>query len=259
MAHERYTVPGLERGMRLLQLFDRQHTLWSAPEIARELDVPRSTVFRITQTLELLGFVERSSGAYRLGPAVLRLGFEYIASLEISEMARPLVEQLRDDSGCAAQLTILDGREVVFVVRANIASAFTSNIQVGTRLPAHATVLGRMFLAAMPDAALGALYPEARLPAHTPQTPKNLAELKKLLAADRKRGYAVSESFFENGICAIAAPVYDGHGAVKAAISLSMTQAAIDPKLRDKLVRRVLGAAAQVSHRLNYRPAEAAA
>jgi DNA-binding IclR family transcriptional regulator len=74
MADERYTVPGLERGLRLLQLFDRQHTSWSAPDIARELDVPRSTVFRIIQTLELLGFIERSEGVYRLGPAVLRLG-----------------------------------------------------------------------------------------------------------------------------------------------------------------------------------------
>jgi DNA-binding IclR family transcriptional regulator len=259
MADERYNVPGLERGLRLLQLFDRQHTLWSAPDIARELDVPRSTVFRIIQTLELLGFVERSGSAYRLGPAVLRLGFEYIASLEISELARPIVEQLRDDTGFAAQLTILDGRDVVFVVRAGIVSAFTSNIQVGTRLPAHATVLGRMFLADMDDAALRALYPEARLPAHTPQTPKTLAELKKLLAADRERGYAVSESFFESGISAIAAPVRDGHGAVKAAVSLSMTQPAVDPKLRDKLVRRVLAAAAQLSHRLNYRPTEVAA
>ena len=68
MADERYNVPGLERGLRLLQLFDRQNTLWSAPDIARELDVPRSTVFRIIQTLELLGFVERSGSAYRLGP-----------------------------------------------------------------------------------------------------------------------------------------------------------------------------------------------
>lgn len=259
MTDERYTVPGLERGLRLLQLFDRQHTRWSAPDIARELEVPRSTVFRIIQTLERLGFVERNEGVYRLGPAILRLGFEYIASLEISEMARPIVEQLRDDTGYAAQLAILDRRDVVFVVRASIASAFSSNVQVGTRMPAHATVLGRMFLANMGEAALRALYPEPRLPAHTPQTPKNISELKKLLAKDRERGYAVSESFFESGISAIAAPVRDGNGVVSAAISLSVPQAAIDPKLRDKLVRRVLAAAAQLSHRLNYRPTEVAA
>ncbi len=259
MADERYTVPGLERGLRLLQLFDRQRTSWSAPDIARELDVPRSTVFRIIQTLELLGFVERNEGAYRLGPAVLRLGFEYIASLEISDMARPLVEALRDDTGFAAQLATLDGREVVFVVRASVTSTFASNVQVGTRMPAHATVLGRMFLADLDDAALRALYPEPRLPAHTPQTPKNLGDLKKVLAGDRERGYAVSESFFESGISAIAAPVRDGHGKVIAAISLSVPQSAIEPKQRDKLVRRVLAAAAQLSHRLNYRPTEVAA
>ncbi len=259
MADERYNVPGLERGLRLLQLFDRQHTRWSAPDIARELKVPRSTVFRIIQTLQLLGFVERSEGQYRLGPAVLRLGFEYIASLDISEMARPVIESLRDDTGFAAQLATLDGRDVVFVVRASVASTFASNVQVGTRMPAHATVLGRIFLSAMDDEALRAMYPEARLPAHTPQTPKNLGELKKLLTGDRALGYAVSESFFENGISAIAAPVRDGHGKVIAAISLSVPQSAIEPKMRDKLVRRVLAAAAQLSHRLNYRPTEVAA
>ena len=95
----RYNVPGLERGLRLLQLFDRSTTQLGAPDIAKALAVPRTTVFRIVQTLEHLGYLERSdAGNYRLGPAVLRLGLEYVASLEITDIARPIVERLRDET-----------------------------------------------------------------------------------------------------------------------------------------------------------------
>ena len=82
-ADDRYTVPALERGLQLLGLFDRSTRTLTPPEIARRLNLPRSTVFRILNTLEALGFVERTDGgrAVRLGLAVLRLGFEYLASL----------------------------------------------------------------------------------------------------------------------------------------------------------------------------------
>src|SRR5437868_5979373 len=77
----RYIVPGLERGLRLLQLFTRQRRTLGAPEISKALGVPRSTVFRLIQTLEEMGFLERAAnGEYQLGAAILRVGFEYLAS-----------------------------------------------------------------------------------------------------------------------------------------------------------------------------------
>jgi len=82
----KYNVPGLERGLRLLQLFDRSRKVLSAADMARMLEIPRSTAFRLAQTLESLGFLERANEAYRIGPAVLRLGFEYIASLEFTAL-----------------------------------------------------------------------------------------------------------------------------------------------------------------------------
>src|SRR5450830_376738 len=98
-SQEKYLVPGLERGLRLLCEFSRQDKTLSAPELARRLDVPRSTVFRLLTTLERMGFVERNDGGrdYRLGMAVLRLGFEYLASLELTEIGRPLLDRLRDE------------------------------------------------------------------------------------------------------------------------------------------------------------------
>ena len=256
----RYNVPGLERGLRMLQLFDRTRKYLTAAEMARVLAIPRSTAFRLAQTLEFLGFLGRDGDRYCVGPAVLRLGFEYIASLDVAEFARPLVERLRDETGLSAQLVIRDGREVVVALKASPPSTFASNVTVGTRLPAHATILGRVLLGDADDQTLRALYPEATLPATTAQSPRTLAELKRLVAEDRARGYAVSESFFEQGISAIAAPVRDDSGRIVAAVSVTAQRPSLEPKaFRERLVAQVLGTAAELSRQLNYRPADAAA
>jgi len=256
----RYNVPGLERGLRLLQLFDRTRKFLTAAEMARALAIPRSTAFRIAQTLEFLGFLERDGDRYRVGPAVLRLGFEYIASLEVSELARPLVERLRDETGLSAQLVIRDGREVVVALKASPPSTFASNVTVGTRLPVHATILGRILLGDADDQALGTLYPESALPQTSQHSPRTLAELRRLVAEDRARGYAVSESFFEQGISAIAAPVRGEAGRIVAAVSVTAQRPSLEPRAyRERLVGQVLGAAAELSRQLNYRPAETAA
>lgn len=254
----RYNVPGLERGLRVLQLFDRNRPVLSAADMARALGIPRSTAFRIAQTLEPLGFLVRDGDAYRIGPAVLRLGFEYISSLDITDLARPLLERLRDDSGVSAQLVIRDGRDVVVVMKAAAASAFASSVNVGARLPAHATILGRVLLADADDETLEALYPGGKLVKVSPHTPRTLAELKRLLRQDRARGYAVSESFFEAGVSAIAAPVHDGSGKTIAAVSITLHRPTFDSAdTRERLIQRVLHAAAELSHQLNYRPAAA--
>jgi DNA-binding IclR family transcriptional regulator len=255
----RYTVPGLERGLRTLQLFDRNRKFLTAAEMARALGIPRSTTFRLVQTLECLGFLDREGDRYRVGPAVLRLGFEYIASLDVTEFARPVIERLRDATGLSAQLVIRDGREVVVVLKASPPSTFASSVTVGTRLPAHATILGRVLLMDEDDETLRALYPKSALPRVSPNSPRTLAELKRLLREDRARGHAVSESFFEQGISAVAAPVRDREGKIVAAISVTAQRPTLEPReLRERLVAQVFGAAAELSRQLNHRPADAA-
>ena len=256
----RYVVPGLERGLRLLQLFNRQQRTLGAPEIAKALDVPRSTVFRILQTLEVLEFVERSAnGNYQLGPAVLRVGFEYLASLEITDMAGPIMQRLRDRTGYAAQLSVRDGREAVVVLKTSATSAFASSVQVGTRFPVHATAYGRALLSGMSASDLRKLFPEARLPGASVNTPRSVAALARLIEQDRARGCVVSESFFERNISAVVAPVHDQNGAVAAAMGITVQQPSFDPALREQLVAMVCKAAAELSHRMNYRPAIQAA
>lgn len=249
---DRYVVPAVARAVAMLRLFSSGRRTISAPEMARELDIPRSTVFRLAHTLEQLGLLDRIDGghSFQLGIGVLGLGFEYLASLDLAEVARPLLEQLRDETGLSCHMVVPEGQDVVVVLKASGRSAFSGSLSIGTRLPAHGTVLGRMVLCDLTPAELREIYPDERLPAYTRQTPTTVAELAALLAEDRARGYAVSNSYFEHGISAVAAPVFDRSR--RAVASINITVPGGEPSA-DALVPKVRRAAAAISRALNYR------
>mgnify|MGYP006324168759 FL=1 len=115
-AQDKYIVPGLERGLLLLCEFSRRNRTLTAPELARRLALPRSTIFRLLTTLETMGFVTRSGNEYRLGMSVLRLGFEYLASLELTELGQPLLARLCDRLNYPSNLVVRDGRSLVTAV-----------------------------------------------------------------------------------------------------------------------------------------------
>ena len=255
-ADERYTVPALQRGLELLGCFSRQTPTLSGADLARQLGVPRASVFRMLHTLEQTGFVERvgDSSHYRLGLGVLRLGFEYLASMELTEHGRPVIEALRDQTGYSAQLVVRDGREVVFVAKAPGRSAMFQSIQVGARLPAHATVLGRLLLAGLSMADLNALYPDAALPVYTARTPGSVAALKALIDADHAAGYSISQGGFETGISTLAAPVYNDQAEVVAAVSITVPAQQLSDAQVAQLLPLVRAAAAQLTQRLSHLP-----
>ena len=254
---ERYLVPGLVRGIEILRLFNAERRAITAPEMARELGIPRTTVFRIAQTLEHLNLLSRDDGgtAYRLGAGLLGLGFEYIASLDVTEIGRAELEALRDATGCSVHMVVRDGVEAVVVMKVAGRSAFSGSLNVGTRLPAHATVLGRMLLADLDDMAIRRLYGDARLKRFSEQTPRTTADLIELLARDRACGYALSNAFFESGISSAAAPVYDHDGRVIAAINVTVPAGG---DIGADVVNAVRASADRISRALHYRPAAAA-
>ena len=250
----RYTVPALTRGLQLLTQFSRDERELTGAQLARRLDAPRASVFRLLHTLEQLGFVERVGDAatYRLGIAVLRLGFEYLASMELTEHGRPILDALRDATGYSAHLVVRDGTEVVFIAKAPGHQASFHSIQVGARLPAHATVLGRATLRGLDTVALTHLFGSAPLKTYTAHTPNSIKKLKAMIDADRERGYGVSESGFETGISTIAAPVFNDRGEVSAAVSITVPAQSIDPAKQGGLAKHVCAAAAQLSERISH-------
>lgn len=208
---DRYAVPALERGLRILGLFTRERRRLSLTEIARALDLSRSSVFRLLFTLERGGFLSRvGDRQYELGTGVLQLGFSVLVQQDVAETSRPLLETLRDQVGASAHLGVLEGREVLYLVRIPSLQPLISNITVGSRLPASTTTMGRILLASLPSQALQALFPDAELKALAGQ-----------LSSDRERGFVATESVYERGLVSVAAPVQDAARRVIAAINVS--------------------------------------
>ncbi|WP_144151066.1 IclR family transcriptional regulator [Paraburkholderia sp. BCC1885] len=258
-AESGYKVPGLERGLKILTEFSPREPVLGAPELSRRLKIPRTTVFRLLQTLESLGFLERADKDrnYRLGVAVLRLGFEFLSSLELTDLGLPIIEALRNDTGLTSHILIRDGRDVVFVAKAQSHAAFFSSVKVnvGTRLPAYATTHGQVLMGDLSLADLRALYPEPKLHCFTKLTPATIEELYERILVDAQRGFAISESSFERGISVVTAPVRDDTGRIVAVITTTIPRPEIEAALLDSgLIDKVRGAADELSQRLNYRP-----
>lgn len=254
-----YLVPGLERGLKILTEFSSKEPVLGAPELARRLRIPRTTVFRLLQTLESLGFLERADRdrQFRLGVAILRLGFEYLSSLELTDLGLPVIERLRDATGLTSHIVIRDQRHVVFVAKAQSQESIFSSVKVnvGTRLPAHATTHGHVLMGDLTLAELRALYPEPALKRFTGQTPATVEELYGRVREDAERGYAIGQSSFEHGISVVTVPVRNDTGKIAAVITVTIPRPEIaQAMLEDGLVAQVRGAADALSLRLNYRP-----
>lgn len=257
----RYLIPGLERGLTILMELSRNHQEMSFADICSRVDVPKATVYRAIQTLEYMGFVHRhpSTGLYSLGVNVLRLGFEYVASLDVVQIGQPVIESLRDKTGCSSHIAIRDGQDVIYVARVSAANATIRRVSVGTRLPAHRTSLGRMLLTGLDREAFEAVYPAPELPDVNPGSPGNREDLWQLVQEDRQRGYVIGESFFQLGISSIVYPLFNHDGEVEAVVSIMVPVHEIPPEDRDRLRGYVEEAAATISGLMGYRGAPGAA
>ena len=252
---DRYRVPALSRGLALLEAFSAERPALSLVDLSRVLDISRSSAFRLVYTLVELGYLQRDDAAktYRLGPRVLNLGFGFLASQELVEIAQPRLSALRDETGCSAHLGVLDGRDVVYLVRFAANRTLTSNIQVGARLPAYASSMGRAILAYMPPDEINRLYAGAELRPFTSQTATTMPALRRKLDADRASGYVISQAAFEPGIASVAAPLFDASGSVVGAVNISTPEAgATEETLRTSILDAVLAAAGEISAWLGY-------
>jgi IclR family pca regulon transcriptional regulator len=217
----RYMVPGLSRGLALLDLFTTRRTDMTLSEIAEGLNLSRSAAFRLVYTLEKESYLRRDPETRRfsLTSKVLSLGFVYLNTRPLTEIVYPCLQRLSALTKTAAHLSVLDGTHVVYMARVVPNATLVTNLQVGRRLPAHATASGRVLLSGIDAAALKALY-EDMVREHRDQPPPSLNYLIARAEEDRARGYVMSESIFDPGVLSFAAPIRDGRAAIVAAINV---------------------------------------
>ena len=258
----RYSVHSLELGLRILESFDRDAVdEMSLSEMARRIGVSRSSAFRLVHTLQRLGYLDREDETknYRLGARVMSLGYSFLASKDIAELARPDLQRLRSATRCSTHLGILDGAEVIYIARFAAHKPVSAMISVGARVPAHATTMGRIILAYKPEAYIREHFTGRPMAKFSEQTPLTVDHLLAMLDADRRRGYVISHSNFEAGIASIAAPVFDAKGEVLGAINVSTPENEIDAAQFDGNVCDSLRAAARrISELSGFREAAVA-
>lgn len=243
------SVPGLERGIAILRLFRRDRAMLGAPEIAADLGLPRSTAHRLLLSLVELGMLRRTdNGRFMLDAGVLTLGYEYLASADITDLAAPILERLRNDTNWSTHLAIRQGASIVYLSRYASRAAVTRNISVGTSLPAHATVMGRVLLSDLEPTELRALYADVPLPSGSPASPRDVGALEQMLLADRRRGHAASDGYYEPDVHVVAAPVHDATLKIVAAINATAVGAGAHDQAG--VTQRVLAAARALSRLL---------
>ena len=147
-------VQSLERGLLVIRAFDAEHRELGLSEVARISGLTRAAARRFLLTLAKLGYVTFADGRFSLTPRVLELGYAYLSSLSLPEVAQPHMEALVAQVNESSSISVLDDTEVVYVARVPTRRIMSITLSVGTRLPAYATSMGRVLLAALPDAEL---------------------------------------------------------------------------------------------------------
>ena len=214
-------VQSLERGLSVIRAFDGDHAELTLSEVAAATGVTRAAARRFLLTLAELGYVRSEGRYFSLTARVLELGYAYLSSLSLPEVAEPHLEALVTEVNESSSVSVLDGQDVVYVARVPTSRIMTVVISVGTRFPAYATSMGRVLLAGLPEPDLESYLDSVRLVPLTPRTVSSIAALRGELTRVRVQGYALVNQELEDGLRAIAAPIRDRTGRVIAALNVS--------------------------------------
>lgn len=247
-------VQSLERGLAIIRVFDRKQPWMTVSEIATELGLTRAAVRRFLLTLSELGYVRGRGNRYELTPRVLELGYSYLSALSFPDIALPRLEQLVTSTSEASEGSILDDGDIVYVVRVPGPAMMTISVNIGARRPAYATAMGRVLLAHLPSDELDAYLDTHELAPILPRTITKEADFRKELARVRKDGYALANQELEEGLVAIAVPVRDRAGRVRAAINLSTHVGRKSVEEMRALVPDVKAAAHDIELELRHSP-----
>jgi IclR family transcriptional regulator, acetate operon repressor len=231
------TYQSAERVLALLKTFDDTRMELGVADLARSLNVHKSTASRLAAALERTGFLTRAGRRYRLGVEIIRLGSLALRSFDLVATMQPAMEKLSQRTGETVNLAVADGADVLNV--AEVASTYilsSSGGWIGRRTRPHAVANGKVLLA------YGVLPPPGTLERYTPRTIISLDVLAAELAEIRRNGYATAVAELEEGLVAVAAPVFDPAGTCVAALSITGPEYRMLPGTLDTLGRLCAGA-----------------
>lgn len=239
-------VQSLARGLEVIRAFDAEHPALTLSDVARRAGLTRAAARRFLRTLETLGYVRADGRDFSLTPRVLELGFSYLSALSLPALAQPHLERLSRQVDESVSSAVLDGADIVYVVRVPTRRIMSVGITIGTRFPAYATGMGRVLLAALPEARareiIAASHPE-------PLTSRTRTDLEAILAeleAVRTQGWSLVDGELEEGLRSLAAPLHDREGTVVAAVNISATARGDATAWRERCLPDLLAVASDI-------------
>ncbi|MEU7859507.1 IclR family transcriptional regulator C-terminal domain-containing protein [Nonomuraea sp. NPDC049141] len=240
-------VQSLARGLAVIRAFSATAPELTLSEVARATDLSRAAARRFLLTLADLGYVRSDGRLFSLTPRVLELGYAYLSSLSLPEVADPHLERLAAEVHESASVAVLDGADVVYVARVATARIMRVTINIGTRFPAYCTSMGRVLLAALSPERLDAYLGSAELRGLTARTITQPAALRAELDRVRARGWAMVDQELEEGLRSIAVPIRDRSGRAVAAVNVSThASRTTSQQVRRDLLPPLLATAARI-------------
>jgi len=221
-------------------------------EVAAEIDVHKSTAFRLLGALEARGLVEQATerGKYRLGFGIVRLAGAVTGRLDITQQGREVCERLSEEIGETVNIAVLAHRSALYVDQVSGGSGLQSHNWVGQHIPLHATSNGKILLSELDEARLNQVL--GTLARYAARTITKKSALLRDLAEVRERGYAVAIDELEQGLTAVAAPIRNAHGDIIASMSVSGASFRLRGEVLEAAVHELVSAAAEVSFRLGW-------
>lgn len=245
-------VKSVSRALDIIALISMKKVGLGVTEIANQMDINKSSVFRILSTLVQYGYVEqdKQSSRYKLGYKFLELSSRLLESIDFREEANPFLKELEAETNEVIHLVVYDQGEVVYIEKLEGNEILRMHSKVGKRAPMHCTSVGKAILAHLPHSIVLEIIERKGLPVHTDKTITNKEDFLQELVDVRKNGYALDLEENEYGITCIAVPIFDHKGNVIAAVSISGPSIRMNESRLKQLQPRMIKLGNEVSARL---------
>ncbi len=251
----RYHIHSLDRGLKILELLAQSREPLTLSRIAGAMGLTLPTVYRFLFTLEGLGYVDKDPElkSYRVSPKVLALGYGAFQSSDLWQTAHPYLLRASREHGETFNLAILDGSDILYIDRVKTQTILTINLEIGSKLPAYCTSMGRVLLAFLPEDEAMDIVKQTPKKAMTPRTLRTATDLKKALRRVREEGYAVNNGELALELISVAAPVWNRDGSVVAALNMAVNAAQYpEENIHLKLAPTVQEVAYKISQALGF-------
>ena len=230
-------VASLERGLRVLQTFSREHPQLTLSEVAMLTELTPATARRSLHTLESLGYIGRSGRRFLLRPKVLAIGTGYLSAINAEVVLQPFLQDVVNELGGSSSVTVLDDIDIVYIAHASLNRAIRLTAGAGSRYPVYPTSMGRVLLAFQQTSSIDAYFERATLRKLTEHTETNPAVLRRILKDVRTKGYAAIQDELDYGIVSVSLPIFGPHGRIVAAANCSDVTNRLD---RDTMIKKRL-------------------